>query len=139
MGGGLMEFFVILVIVMVAFNAINTVIQKARQAQQAPPVRVVRVSPPELSDKPPERLRRIREERPKPSEEPEWAGEGKTLEWHGYDPVAIAEAQQHGEEDEASNTAVTANLTKILHNKDDLVAAFIFHEILEKPRAMQRR
>ncbi len=132
-----MEFLMILFVLIIVFNVINTAIQKAKGNQ---PERVVRVSPPGLSDIPPERIRRVREERPQPPEVPERAGEGKTLGRHGYDSVAVAaEAQRHGEEDEASNTAVTTNLTKLLSSKDDLVAAFIFHEILERPRSMQRR
>lgn len=133
-----MEFFMILFVVIIVFNVINTVIQKAKGSQPEP-VRVVRVSPPGLSDTPPPRIRRVREEPPEPPAEPERAGEGKTLEWHGYDSVAIADAQQYKAEDEASNAAVTANLTKMLSSKDDLVAAFIFHEILERPRSMKRR
>jgi hypothetical protein len=133
-----MEFFMILFVMIIIFNVINTVIQKAKESQ-APPVRVVRVSPPGLSDTPPPVIRRVREEPPQLPAEPEWAGEGKTLEWQGYEPVTLAAAQQHGSEGEAISAAVAANLVKVLHNKDDLVAAFIFHEILERPRGMQRR
>lgn len=134
-----MENIWVLFLVIAVFNVISTMIKKAKESQQAPPVRVVRVSPPGLGDTPPPVRMRISEERPKPPKEPEWTGEGKTLEWHEFDAVEVAEAVQHGGEDEAANTAVTANLTKMLSSKDDLVAAFIFHEIMERPRSMQRR
>lgn len=130
----------ILFVVLIVFNVINGMIQKAREAAQPPPpLRVVRKGPPNLAGAPQERSRRDREERPQLPGEPAWAGEGKTLERHGYDSDKISAPLQLQAEEAACAAAVTNRLEKVLNHKDDLVAAFIFHEILLRPRSMQRR
>jgi len=70
--------------------------------------------------------------------EPEWAGEGKSLMWHGENTVTAPPLQQAAGESNA-RAAVSASLEKILQDQDSLVAAFIFHEIIDRPLSLRRR
>lgn len=84
--------------------------------------------------------------RPAGKSEPAWAGEGKSLMWHEEDsgqptgrsnPPPVWTDHDSGTAPEAE--AVMPDLVEMLRQKDRLVAGFIFHEILERPRSLQKR
>lgn len=134
-----MEFFLILFIVMIVLNAINAAMQKAKGDQQAPPARPVRQIPPELEEISTGRLRFQRVERRGPDYHFMEVEEGKSSAHRGDDSVKRMVLQQDETQPPVQATFVSSKLEKMFGNREDLVAAFIFHEVIGRPRSMRRR
>ncbi len=134
-----MEFIAILFIIITVFNVINTAIQKARQSGPAQPARVVRKTRPQGLGENRDRPRRGGAKRLQAPAEPEWSGEGETLMWRGEDIKAAPPLQQVDGESDTRAAAVSGSLARILRDPDNLVAAFIFHEIMDRPLSLRRR
>ena len=118
------DFFAILVLITVIINAVSAIRKKAKDYQQAPPVRVVRrAAAPQGGE--------IREQRmtgeqwPQPLPQPER---------HGYEG-----GLQRRTAEDLAHTPIAADIVRMLSKKDGLVAAFVLHEILDRPRALRRR
>lgn len=118
-----MEFAVILFIVVILFNVINSLVKQDKARQGSPPGRTGFSGHGTV--------------------EPPWAGEGKSLEWveEPADGGGEAVPLQHVAEKApaAEKAAVATSLMDMLRKKDQLVAGFIFHEILAPPRGLRRR
>lgn len=131
-----MEFIVIVIIVVILFNVIGSLSRQG--GRTAPPGRTGRPGPaPETRREPRlfvDEISRSRHAGPLPS------GEGTSREGPGLNsPKSLPVETPHAAPEGEDAPGVVLGLQNMLQRKDDLIAAFIFHEILEKPRSMQRR
>jgi len=132
------DFFAILVLISIVFNAINKMLQKGKGNRQPPPARVVRKTAEELAGELKEQLRYVRKKQPDFLTLPGPAEKEQSPERYSHSSAGRLQPELI-EVGAAPKAAIGSELERMLVNPDSLVAAYIFHEILERPRALQGR
>lgn len=138
-----MEGIITLIIIIIAFNIFNALIKAVRGSQKAPQKKAF-VVPQQL---PPHEKGQLLNE-----DEVRFRLKKKEKGSYFYDDEGndVQEAESAGERDKwlspepvnrevATQTPVSVGLQKVLTRRDPLLAAFIFHEILEPPPTLRRK
>ncbi len=137
-----MEGIITLIVIIIAFNIFNAIIRAVRGAQEAPQKRVFPGPEPpspeesgyrwveddlDISSLEKHKAGRAYDAETTPVQE---TGGSETDAWQAPPPV---------KKEIAVPSAVSLGLRQALTRKDSLLAAFIFHEILERPPSLRRK
>lgn len=138
-----MEGIITLIVIIIAFNLFNALMKAVRGGQQSPQKKVL-VSPEPLS--PHENGQQWTDDeirfRPKKKEKraDSYDGEGTDArEAESADDTGAWQAPEPVKKEVASSSPVIVGLQQTLTCRDPLLAAFIFHEILEPPPSLRRK